>query len=227
MGGQACIFYGAAEFSRDTDLAILASPENLRKLELALQDLGAVCIAVPPFSLDYLERGHAIHFRCTAPEADKQRIDIMSVMRGLDPFPVLWARRTTVTVSDSEVYELLSLPDLVLAKKTQRDKDWPMIRRLVEASYFQKQDDPSDAQLRFWFLELRTPQLLIELAAKYPDVLIKLSKIRPLLNAALSGDLNNVARSLKEEEEKERLIDITYWEPLKRELETLRRTRQK
>jgi hypothetical protein len=26
MGGQACVFYGAAEFSRDTDLLILASP---------------------------------------------------------------------------------------------------------------------------------------------------------------------------------------------------------
>ncbi len=24
MGGQACVFYGAAEFSRDTDLAIVA-----------------------------------------------------------------------------------------------------------------------------------------------------------------------------------------------------------
>lgn len=24
MGGQACVFYGAAEFSRDTDFAILA-----------------------------------------------------------------------------------------------------------------------------------------------------------------------------------------------------------
>ena len=29
MGGQACVLYGAAEFSRDTDLAILASSENL------------------------------------------------------------------------------------------------------------------------------------------------------------------------------------------------------
>jgi hypothetical protein len=26
MGGQACVLYGAAEFSRDTDLAILANP---------------------------------------------------------------------------------------------------------------------------------------------------------------------------------------------------------
>jgi hypothetical protein len=29
MGGQACVFYGAAEFSRDTDLAILADTANL------------------------------------------------------------------------------------------------------------------------------------------------------------------------------------------------------
>jgi len=28
MGGQACIFYGAAEFSRDVDLAVLADNRN-------------------------------------------------------------------------------------------------------------------------------------------------------------------------------------------------------
>ncbi len=28
MGGQACVFYGAAEFSRDTDLLILADSGN-------------------------------------------------------------------------------------------------------------------------------------------------------------------------------------------------------
>jgi hypothetical protein len=35
MGGQACVFYGAAEFSRDTDFAILADPANLARLEKA------------------------------------------------------------------------------------------------------------------------------------------------------------------------------------------------
>ena len=29
MGGQACVFYGAAEFRRDSDFAILADAENL------------------------------------------------------------------------------------------------------------------------------------------------------------------------------------------------------
>jgi hypothetical protein len=28
MGGQACVFYGAAQFSKDVDLALLASEEN-------------------------------------------------------------------------------------------------------------------------------------------------------------------------------------------------------
>ena len=45
MGGQACVFYGAAEFSRDTDFAILADAANLRRLRQALADLQAVPIA--------------------------------------------------------------------------------------------------------------------------------------------------------------------------------------
>ena len=32
MGGQACVFYGAAEFSRDTDLLVLADTTNLQRL---------------------------------------------------------------------------------------------------------------------------------------------------------------------------------------------------
>jgi hypothetical protein len=39
MGGQACVFYGAAEFSRDTDFAVLASPANLARLKAVLADL--------------------------------------------------------------------------------------------------------------------------------------------------------------------------------------------
>ena len=33
MGGQACVFYGAAEFSRDTEFAIFAGSENLARLK--------------------------------------------------------------------------------------------------------------------------------------------------------------------------------------------------
>lgn len=49
MGGQACVFYGAAEFSRDSDFAILAETENLERLGEAMDSLQAEVIAVPPF----------------------------------------------------------------------------------------------------------------------------------------------------------------------------------
>ncbi len=43
MGGQACVFYGAAEFSRDTDLLVLADVANLRRMQTALNELQADC----------------------------------------------------------------------------------------------------------------------------------------------------------------------------------------
>jgi hypothetical protein len=100
MGGQACVLYGAAEFSRDADFAILADSRNLSRLKTALSDLLATPIAVPPFKLEYLRKGLALHFRCKHPEAENMRVDVMSRMRGVDPFPKLWRRRTTVELPD-------------------------------------------------------------------------------------------------------------------------------
>ena len=60
MGGQACVLYGAAEFSRDLDLALLPDPANLARLESALEDLEAETIAVPPFEWEHLEAGLAV-----------------------------------------------------------------------------------------------------------------------------------------------------------------------
>jgi len=63
MGGQACVFYGATQFSRDVDLALLASEENFSRLLAALGELNAKRIAVPRFEPALLARGHAAHFR--------------------------------------------------------------------------------------------------------------------------------------------------------------------
>ncbi|HXM34131.1 MAG TPA: hypothetical protein VN920_03015, partial [Pyrinomonadaceae bacterium] len=120
MGGQACVLYGAAEFSRDTDFAILPSAANLSRLRAALAELQAEVIAVPPFDLKYLRKGHAVHFRCQASEAAGMRVDVMTKMRGVESFSKLWSRRTTLTADDGTSYQLMSLPDLVKAKKTQR-----------------------------------------------------------------------------------------------------------
>ena len=52
MGGQACILYGAAEFSRDLDLSIAADPENLNRVGEALKHLEAETIFVPKLEAD-------------------------------------------------------------------------------------------------------------------------------------------------------------------------------
>ena len=220
MGGQACVSYGAAEFSRDVDLLLLADGANLSRLDAALAELGAEPIAVPSLDLGALQRGHAIHFRCQAAEGIP--LDLMAVLRGVAPFPELWARRTTLEV-DGEPIELLALPDLVEAKKTQRDKDWPMIRRLVEASYFADRERPTPELVGFWLRELRTPELLIELARQQPESARRSE--RPAVGAALSGNLADIEPALAEEQAKVREQDRAYWAPLRAELERLRRQR--
>jgi len=222
MGGQACVFYGAAEFSRDLDLLILLAPENLDRLRAALDELDAASIAVPPFDAAHMQRGHALHFRCGREDVAKLRIDVMSKLRGVDEFNELWARRTTIEVEDVQI-DLLSIQDLVRAKKTQQDKDWPMIRRLVEQSYFLQQTAPSAESVDFWLRELRTPDLLIEVAAAHSSSASEVK--RPAVAAALRSDVEAVDRALIDEELEERKKDREYWAPLKRELEMLRRVK--
>ncbi len=94
MGGQACVFYGAAEFSRDLDLLILVDAANLIRLRQALDELDAKPIAVPPFTQQFLEAGHAIHFRCRRPDVAGLRIDLAARLRAMGGFEEIWQRRT-------------------------------------------------------------------------------------------------------------------------------------
>ena len=221
MGGQACVFYGAAEFSRDVDLALLAEPENLLRLQAALDDLHATLIAVPSFEARHLHQGLAVHFRCQAPGVEGMRIDVMTVMRGVDPFPLLWERRTVIAIEGGEV-NLLSLPDLVRAKKTQRAKDWPMVQRLIEAHWFENLSKPTPERIRFWLSECRTPEILITMATRFSREASELTPVRPLLAAAHRQDLEAVHLLLEQERQLEIAADKAYWAPLRQELERLR-----
>jgi len=227
MGGQACVLYGAAEFSRDVDLAVVAQPDDLARLRLALGELEAGVIAIPPFDVDYLDRGHAVHFRCAREDVRGLRIDIMSRMRGVDSFQALWDRRTSMEVpGDAElklIVDALSLPDLVAAKKTQRDKDWPMIRRLVDVNYFAFRETATAVRVQFWLRELRTPQLLMECASAFPAEAQSVAPERSAVGAAMERDIPKIEGLLADEQTAERERDRAYWAPLRAELERLRK----
>ena len=225
IGGQACILYGAAEFSRDIDLTVMISPENLKDLTNALKELEAERVFYPSLSEDVLKRGHACHFRCPREDIKGLRIDVIGVMRGVDSFSELWNRREEIELPRIGKVAVIGLSDLVKSKKTQRDKDWPMIRRLIEADIYRAPDDPSENKLIFWFAECRTPELLISLSAKFPKIASGLSANRPLLHSAIQGNRDEVQNLLKEEEEREREADRQYWMPLRKELEEWRRKR--
>lgn len=217
MGGQACVVYGASEFTRDVDFAILADDANLEAVAAAMRELDAVVIAVPPFDAAMLRAGHAVHFRCRAQVVAGLRVDLMSQMRGVDAFALLWERRRILENGVS----VLALPDLVAAKKTQRDKDWPMIRRLVEADYLARSAAPDPAEIIFWLRESRTPAMIQELVARFPSAAA--GHLRSAVRAACNGaGAESIADALQAEQAAERAADAEYWKPLKRQLEQIR-----
>jgi hypothetical protein len=222
MGGQACILYGAAEFTRDIDLAVAVDPGNLKRLGRALRELKAEQVYFPILSASVLRRGHACHFRSLLAGLHRLRIDVMAKMRGVDPFGQLWRRREEIELPGVGRVAVMSLPDLVKAKKTQRDKDWPMIRRLIEADIARAPNDPDSDRVAFWLRECRTFELLRDIGRRHADFAKRIGRERPALRAALKGDALGTDKLLRKEEDRERQRDRRYWAPLRAELEKWR-----
>ena len=228
MGGQACVFYGAAQFSKGIDFLILAEDENFEGLHAALGELKATRIAVPGFDPRVLDRGHAVHYRCKASGVEGLRVDIMTKLRDLPDFSILWDRRTTISELDGQKIDLLSVPDLVNAKKTQRMKDWPMISALVEGHYDQYTSEPNPSRIDFWLRESRVEDRLIDLVVRFPaEAAAMAASTRPLLTLAITPDLPRLREALDAEVRAEQEKDRIYWEPLKREMEEFRRAERR
>jgi len=223
MGGQACVFYGAAQVSKDIDFLVLAEPDNFVRLQSALATLQADRIAVPPFDPAALARGHAVHFRCRAPGVEGLRVDVMTRLRAMPEFVSLWGRRTMLVDGDGVEYHLLCIPDLVQAKKTQRSKDWPVIELLVTIHYREHAHAVTDERVDFWLREARTPELLVELCRLFPTRAAELAADRPLIRLARGPSLDDLRAALDAEVRAEQARDRDYWEPLRHELEQFRR----
>jgi hypothetical protein len=92
----------------------------------------------------------------------------------------------------------------------------------VEAHFFQHNAKPRAAQIKFWLLELRTTQLLLEVAQANASLARRLAAKRPLLRHAAAGKLAQLESALAVEENSGRAEDKAYWSPLLKELERLR-----
>lgn len=222
IGGQACIIYGASEFSRDSDFIVFSSTDNLCNLRTALTKLKARRIYVPFLNKKYLDRGHACHFRCYGSGVKHLRVDILAKLRGCDNFPSLWNRRFELKIPSGPKIHVIGLRDLVISKKTQRDKDWFMLSRLVDNDIALYRNTSDIHKINWWLCECRNPTYLIELCQRYPDFARQQLLNRPLLKSAIKVEQKKLVRLLEGEKEKEQEKDRAYWEPLKKELELLR-----
>jgi hypothetical protein len=110
------------------------------------------------------------------------------------------SRRATWDLPESFQIDSLSLPDLVASKKTQRDKDRPMVRRLVEVSYDEGFSSPTPARIEFWLRELRTPGLLVDCVRWFREDAHRLANERVTVKVALAGDLDAIQERLAAEE---------------------------
>lgn len=102
-----------------------------------------------------------------------------------------------------------------------------MIRRLVEQSYFGHSTNATQELMQFWLRELRTPELLVEVAGAHPELAAAEAGLRPAVQAALAAEPEDVSEALAAEEREERRKDREYWAPLKRELEEFRLDRRR
>jgi hypothetical protein len=221
IGGQACILYGGAEFSRDLDVMIAAAPADIGRVPHALDLLEAHPIAVPPFDAELLDRGHAVHFRCARADLGGLRLDLMTRPPRLVDVAAVWERHVVFDLDFGPV-PAVALEDLVLTKKTQRDKDWATIGELVEADMVAHRMQVDEHRLNFWLREARNADTLIALAAAYPETASAAATQRPLLGAALEGDAAALETQLAREQIEGKAADREYWAPIRQELESMR-----
>jgi hypothetical protein len=147
----------------------------------------------------------------------------MSNLRDLPGFEEFWSRCTSLESEAGGEIHLLSIPDLVNAKKTQREKGWPVTEAFVRAHYDALKFHPTAERLEFWLLESRATERLIELCSCLPEEADWLLGERPLLALAIESKQLGLREELDAERRREQDKDRLYWEPLKREMEEFRR----
>ena len=111
-------------------------------------------------------------------------------------------------------FHLLSVPDLVEAKKTQRSKDWPVIEALVAIHCTENSSAPNHDWIRFWLMEARSPELLVELCTRFQKEALDLQKDRPLLSVGIQGDAPLLRAEIQTETMREQASGVSIEEEM-------------
>jgi len=234
ISGQACVHYGATQFTKDIDLWVESSEANLHYLVAALGELSARQRFLPPLERAFLERGHAVHFEVDT-EAAAYRVDLMTHPPRVGAFDAAERDATESSVAGVRC-PVVDLARLVELKKTQRDEDYPVIARLVSAIFRYLDGHPDERQrLGLWVChESRSPEELLTIATEWPGgaamladtgraaavAAVEAASRRPFDWELAAGE---VGQALRREQDALQREDREYWRPRLAELRALHR----
>lgn len=144
--GQACVLYGASQFTEDIDLWVKPTAPNLRSLLRALAGCRAVVHKLtPPLTLRNLGRGHGFHF-LIPPDV---YVDVMGRPPRVGSFDEA-RNRARMPPTDWGRLPVVAPEDLVLLKRTNLPGDYEAISNLVRLRH---EEHPNDPDVLRWALE--------------------------------------------------------------------------
>ena len=123
VGGYAAVAHGSAYITKDVDICIVLSAENIERMRTALKDLQPHHRMTPQrlSFLDFPPRGQPLNNLSL--HTNLGVIDILSSVLGVGDYEQLRENAEMVEV-DGRQYPVISLEDLIKAKEAMgRDKD--------------------------------------------------------------------------------------------------------
>jgi len=228
ISGQACVLYGASQFTEDIDFWIQSSNKNVRAFLRAMAQVKAkVYKLTPPMTQVYVLKGHGFHFKV----GRDWYVDVMGKPPRVGKFQSARKRARRIVTEWGDL--IVAAPeDLVLLKRTNRPADYETISNLVR----QRLSEDGNASILRWALS-NTFDIsdLIEYAIQGAGMLTRWPS-RPAVRCLLplrSGQIrigekkvrlaaDHLVSEMSELQERGR----RYWKPILADLKSLQRGNQ-
>jgi len=232
ISGQATVLYGAATFSEDLDIWLCPQNANRQRFVKALRTLRARYYKLtPPLNTTYLRKGHGFHFTLPAEGGADWYLDVMGVPPRSPAFNIAW-RRSIRMETPWGMVPVVSVPDLVELKKTQRLEDYAVISRLV-MGFVDTSRQSHNCRLARWTIQnMFSTALLAELFQRHAWFVTCLGRgmagVRAFGFKIVKGEKpgpgleQRVEREMLARMAKYQAADRRYWRRIIAELKSLR-----
>ena len=235
ISGQATVLYGATEFTEDLDIWVAPDQENLDRLLATLRRLNARVGPLTPCLTEQNARfGHGFHFVVTEPDGHSWPVDVMGQPPRVGDFDSAFSDALALLPSLPKL-KTIDPMRLVALKKTDRDRDYSVIARLVELTVedWLRRGIPTPAQMRWACAEARSVTPIMQLwrlpgfreafdACARPCLRVIAGVLRP--DKPLDDEsLDRFVAALDEEKRQYQQDSRAYWRRIVDDLKKLRR----